>query len=87
MNTKGVVFQNILPLLNPGGVVFGTTFLYQGIKRNFPATFTFWWTNLLGFMTNKQDSPDGLAWNLKKYFSESRIEMRGCEALFWARKA
>jgi SAM-dependent methyltransferase len=86
MDTKGIVFQNIMPLLNPGGIIFGTTFLYNGIKRNPLASYTFWWTNLFGFMTNKQDNLDGLARNLKKYFSESHIELRGCEALFWARK-
>jgi SAM-dependent methyltransferase len=86
MDTKGTVFQNIMPLLNPGGVVFGTTFLYEGIKSNPLAKYMFWWTNLLGFMTNKQDSMDGLAQNLRRYFSESHIESRGCGALFWALK-
>ncbi len=86
MDTKGAVFQNIVPLLNPGGVVFGTTFLYEGIKRSPFANCMFWWTNRLGFMTNKQDSLEGLAENLDGYFSESHIELRGCAALFWARR-
>jgi len=86
MDTKEAVFQNIVPLLNPGGVVFGTTFLYEGIKRGPVANSMFWWTNRLGFMTNKQDSLEGLAENLDGYFSESHIELRGCAALFWARK-
>jgi hypothetical protein len=37
-------------------------------------------------MTNKQDDPEALEHNLKKHFSESHIEVIGCEALFWARK-
>jgi ubiquinone/menaquinone biosynthesis C-methylase UbiE len=86
MDMKGKAFQNIMPLLNPGGVVFGTTFLFEGVKRNPLASYTFWLANRLGFMTNKQDSLDGLDQNLKKYFSESHIELHGCGALFWARK-
>jgi hypothetical protein len=86
MDTKGMAFQNVMPLLNAGGVLFGTTLLYQGVQRNPLSTFTFWWANLLGFMTNRQDSLDGLDRNLKKYFSSSHIELRGCAALFWARK-
>jgi 2-polyprenyl-3-methyl-5-hydroxy-6-metoxy-1,4-benzoquinol methylase len=86
METKDIVFKNILPLLNPGGIVFGTTFLYQGIKRNLLADNTFWLANRLGFISNKQDSPEGLARSLKKYFTESHIDLCGCEALFWARK-
>lgn len=41
MEAKGAVFRHILPLLNPGGVVFGSTFLYQGIHRSIPASLTF----------------------------------------------
>ena len=86
METKGIVFENILPLLNPGGIVFGTTFLFQGIKRNLLATSAFWLANRTGFMSNHQDSLEGLTQNLKKYFAESHIDLCGCEALFWARE-
>jgi len=86
MQTKEIVFQHVKSLLNPGGVLFGATLLYKGVKRNLLATYQFWWTNLFGFMTNKQDDIDGLEQNLRKHFSESHIEVIGCEALFWARK-
>jgi SAM-dependent methyltransferase len=85
METKEIVFKNILPLLNPGGIIFGNTFLYRGIKRNFLATITFWFANKLGFMSNKQDSLEGLARSLKKYFTETHIDICGSEALFRAR--
>ena len=85
METKETAFRNILPLLNPGGTVFGSTFLYRGIERNLLANVTFWWTNRLGFMSNKQDSLEGLEKSLKKYFSESCVYCCGCEALFRAR--
>ncbi len=86
MDTKGEVFRNILPLLNPGGILFGTTFLYRGIKRSPLAAITFWWTNLFGFMSNKRDSLESLTRQLNRYFTESRVEIHGCEAFFWARK-
>jgi ubiquinone/menaquinone biosynthesis C-methylase UbiE len=86
METKEIAFKNILPLLNPGGIVFGATFLYRGIKRNPLATATFWAANSLGFMSNRQDSPEGLARSLKKYFTQSHVDLCGCEAFFWARK-
>ncbi len=86
MRTKGVVFQQLKGLLNPGGTLFGTTMLYQGVKRSPLATYLFWWTNLFGFMDNKQDSLEGLEQNLKEHFSENHTEVIGCEALFWARR-
>lgn len=86
MSTKGIVFQNVLPLLNPSGVVFGNTFIYKDIRHSHLASITFWWANLLGFMHNKSDSLAGLSRNLKHYFRESHIEIHGCEAFFWARK-
>jgi SAM-dependent methyltransferase len=86
METKDIIFKNILPLLNPGGIVFGTTFLYQGIKRNLLSNSTFWLANQLGFMHNGQDSLEGLARSLRQYFTESNIDLCGCEALYWARR-
>lgn len=86
MDTKGKAFENVMPLLNAGGVLFGSTLLYEGVRRNPLATFTFWWANRLGFMSSRQDSLEGLDRSLKKYFSSSHIEVRGCAALFWARK-
>ncbi|MFC2068422.1 class I SAM-dependent methyltransferase [Chloroflexota bacterium] len=86
MQTKGIVFQHVKSLLNPGGILFGATLLYKGVKRNPLATYLFWWTNVFGFMTNKQDDLEGLEENLRAHFSESHIEVIGCEALFWARK-
>ena len=85
MQAKGTVFAHLKTLLNPGGVLFGTTLLYGGVKRSFPATYTYYWLNLLGIMTNKQDDVEGLKQNLTRYFTESDIEIIGCGALFWGR--
>lgn len=85
MQAKGTVFEHLKTLLNPGGILFGTTLLYSGVKRSFPATYTYYWLNLLGIMTNKQDDVEGLKQNLARHFTKSCIEIIGCGALFWGR--
>jgi ubiquinone/menaquinone biosynthesis C-methylase UbiE len=85
MQTKEIVFENLKTLLNPGGVLFGTTLLYRGVKRSIQATWCFHWLNLMGIMTNKQDDVEGLKQNLTRHFAESGIEIIGCGALFWGR--
>lgn len=85
MQAKGIILENLKALLNPGGILFGTTLLYRGVKRNFLATYFFYWLNLLGIMTNKQDDIEGLKQNLVRHFTESDIEVIGCGALFWGR--
>jgi hypothetical protein len=83
--TKGVVFENLKALLNPGGVVFGSTILYGSVRRNLLATCTLILTNRLGLMTNLEDSADGLKASLAQHFSENSVNVIGCMALFWAR--
>lgn len=85
MQAKGTVFEHLKVLLNPGGVLFGTTLLYRGVKRNFPATCSFFWLNLLGIMTNWQDDVEGLKQNLARHFEEYDVTVIGCGALFWGR--
>jgi len=85
MQAKGTVFEHLKSLLNPGGILFGTTLLYCGVERNFMATYSFYWLNLLGIMTNKHDDVEGLKQNLTRHFVESDIEVIGCGALFWGR--
>lgn len=86
MKTKGVVFENVRSLLNPGGVVFGSTILWKGVDNSFLARYYINVDNAAGIMTNKQDDLDSLKHNLEKYFSESSLKTIGSMALFWARK-
>lgn len=85
MQAKGIILKDLRALLNPGGVLFGTTFLYGGVKRSLLATSFFYWCNLLGIMTNKQDDVEGLKQSLARHFTESNVEIVGCGALFWGR--
>lgn len=86
MKTKTVVFRNISEVLNPGGVLFGSTILYRGIKRNWMVTGALKIVNYKRFMTNLEDTVEDLKEGLDKYFAESSVEIVGCEALFHARK-
>lgn len=86
MKMKGIVFENIRSLLNPGGVIFGSTILWNGVDNSFLAKYFINVNNARGVMTNKQDDLDGLKRNLEQHFSESYVKTIGSMALFWARK-
>jgi ubiquinone/menaquinone biosynthesis C-methylase UbiE len=86
MKTKATAFEHLQAVLNPGGVLFGSTFLYIGAKPNPPAKLLMLWNNAIGLMGNKEDDLEGLERNLRHCFSESSIKVIGCAALFWARK-
>jgi 2-polyprenyl-3-methyl-5-hydroxy-6-metoxy-1,4-benzoquinol methylase len=86
MISKKVVFENADEVLNPGGIIFGSTILYKEVRRNPVTTITLKMYNKKGIMTNLDDDIDVLRSNLKEQFSESSVETIGCMALFWARK-
>ncbi|HZD59133.1 MAG TPA: class I SAM-dependent methyltransferase [Anaerolineae bacterium] len=86
MQTKGVVFKGIKNLLNPGGVIFGSTILYKGVKNSLQAKYSMMVGNLQGAFCNKQDDLNGLKQNLEQHFSESSVKTVGSMALFWAKK-
>jgi hypothetical protein len=84
IRSKGVVFENLKALLNPGGIVFGSTILYGGVRRNLLATYSLILANRWGLMTNMQDDLEGLKTILGQYFSDVSIKTSGCMALFGA---
>ena len=84
IKSKGVVFSNLKALLNPNGVVFGSTFLYGGVQRNLLATYTLYLTNRWGFMTNMEDDLEGLKTTLAQHFAYSSVQVIGCVGLFMA---
>ncbi|MBE9166824.1 class I SAM-dependent methyltransferase [Pleurocapsales cyanobacterium LEGE 06147] len=83
--TKAVVFENILPLLNPNGVIFGSTLLTVGVERGFLAQRLMDFYNKKGIFNNKNDNLEDLKKILEKNFSESSVKTIGCVALFWGR--
>ncbi|MDJ0591605.1 MAG: class I SAM-dependent methyltransferase [Pleurocapsa sp. MO_226.B13] len=85
MSTKEIVFKNIKPLLNPQGIVFGSTILSQGIKPNILANYLLKIYNKKGIFTNNEDDLETLKKIMKNNFSESLVTTVGCVALFWGK--
>jgi len=86
LKSKAILFERVKEVMNPGAVLFGSTILYEGIKRSARATFAMKYANNRGIMANLNDSLEDLKTGLNASFSESSVKTIGCEALFWARK-
>jgi ubiquinone/menaquinone biosynthesis C-methylase UbiE len=86
LKTKAVVFEHAKVVMNPGAVIFGSTILYEEIKRTARATMAIKYSNKRGWMDNMNDSLEDLRESLQRSFSASSVKVIGCEALFWARK-
>ena len=86
LKTKAIVFEYAKEVMNPGAVIFGSTILYKGAKRNALATLAIKYYNKTGSMANMDDSLEDLQESLRSSFSDSSVRVIGCEALFWARK-
>ena len=87
MPAKAAAFDNLLPLLRPGGTIFGGTVLRRvpGLPLQARAVMTVY--NALGVFDNKDDSLDGLRSELASRFAEVEVETVGAVALFRARTA
>jgi hypothetical protein len=83
---KGAVFRNLKPLLNNnGGVIFGTTIVGAGIKRNFLADILIRAYNSKGIFSNFNDNAADLESVLRDNFRDFSIRVVGCVAFFVGR--
>ena len=80
-----MVFENIKPILNSGGVVFGSTILSKGVETGFMASYLMDIYNQKGIFSNKEDSLENLQKILQQNFDDSSIKTIGSVALFWGR--
>ena len=85
LDTKGAVFENLAPLVSPGGVVFGATLLHGGVHRNRLARHVMKRNNARGIFSNAGDDVDGLRLMLETHLVDAVIEIVGCVALFSGR--
>lgn len=85
LRTKAVVFDHVAEYLAPGGVLFGSTLLTDGVRRNAAARALMRYYNRQRIFSNSQDSLEALEKALSDRFTESGVETAGCAALFWAR--
>lgn len=81
---KGVAFSHLKHLLRPGGVLFGSTLLSIGVKRNLFGSLLMKAFNRMGIFNNSDDGLDGLRTALAQNFRHYRIEVQGAAALFSA---
>lgn len=79
---KGIAFANLKPLLNPGGVLFGSTVLRKGVPCDPRARLFMRLYNARQVFCNLQDSLAGLTEALERNFRNVRIDVIGCVAQF-----
>lgn len=79
---KSILFKNLKTLLNDEGVLFGSTILGKGVKKNFFAQKLMDVYNKKGIFCNFNDDLDSLSNSLNEHFSNVEIKMIGCVALF-----
>lgn len=81
---KGKIFENIRPVLNPGGILFGATILQGDVPRSFWARHLMDVYNKKGIFTNTGDTRTALEEQLNTYFSQVTVDVIGCVALFFS---
>lgn len=85
MTRKAVAFNNLAPLLRPGGVVFGSTVLGRDAGHSRSARALLALYNAVGAFDNRADSAADLEMALAARFDGVRVEVVGSVALFSAR--
>lgn len=84
MRTKSVVFDHLKALMNPGAVLFGATLLHCGVRRCRAARRLMDVYNGRGIFSNREDDLESLRAALDARFTDVRVEVVGCAALFSA---
>jgi methyltransferase family protein len=85
MEQKCVLLDHLLPHLSENGVVFGATILQGDAPRSALARKLMAIYNKKGVFSNESDAREKLAAELSTRFSDVKLEMIGCVALFSAR--
>ncbi len=90
LKTKGVVLGHLAPFLAPGGVLFGSTILGQGVSfgllgRLFMSVYNSSLYPPVRVMNNRQDRLEDLEDSLQTYFQEHSTELIGTVVFFTAR--
>jgi len=84
METKLVVFDHLKKLLNPGGVIFGSTVLNIGVEKNSLTNWFMKYYNDRKIFSNLDDDLLTLERGLKERFSNTELEVIGTVAIFRA---
>jgi SAM-dependent methyltransferase len=82
---KGVVFEHLKTLLNPGGRLFGATLVQGDVPQSATAAELMRWFNARGTLHNQADTRTRLVEALEQHLNDVRVEQVGCVALFSGR--
>jgi hypothetical protein len=85
MASKSVVFDHLKALLNPNGLLFGSTLLQGGVSRSWLATGLMAVYNRRGIFSNERDDLDGLKRALTHRLRDVSVAVVGCVAVFSGR--
>jgi hypothetical protein len=85
LRVKAVVFDHVRPLVQPGGVIFGTTILNGGVRHTRLGRRLLRLYNRKGIFANLDDDLEGLRRELDRRFDDYQVEVVGAVALFAAR--
>ena len=84
---KGAALTGAATALCPGGRLFGSTILAEGVRTTPPARALMRLYNSRGIFHNADDDLTGLREQLASHFAHHRLTVRGCVALFEAHTA
>ena len=87
MADKAIVFENLRPLLAPGGRLFGSTILRRGVAHTPFSLALMRFLNMRGVFSNAQDDLASLERALAELFDDYTLRTRGSVAVFSARVA
>jgi Methyltransferase domain len=82
MRAKAAVFDNVLPLVSPRGVVFGATILDRGVDHTRVGRTLLRVYNRKGIFSNVGDDVEGLEREFVRRFVDYQLEVVGSVALF-----
>ena len=82
---KGVVFEHLKILLNPGGRLFGATLVQGDVPQSAAAVALMRWFNAWGTLHNQADTRARLVEGLERHFKDVHVEQVGCVAVFSGR--
>lgn len=83
--SKGTVFARLTPFLKPGGVIFGTTILGEGVAHNPVGRALMGLYNRKGIFGNATDRLPDLNATLTAHFRSHETRIVGCVAFFVGR--
>jgi len=86
LNEKSVIFAHAKDMMNSGGVFFGSTILGEGLPKSGLAKKLMGVYNQKGIFCNHKDSLADLQKTLSEHFVDVSITVKGCVALFSAKK-